>query len=128
MQESQARVDKLALDINLARATNATVYYDSDSFDRLQAKRIELETQWVGQQNQLTQLKAMDSSDLRQVLSSLDPDPRSMLNTALRQLLQARRDLIAVQSDHGADSSESKRAQLILNDLDVAGPNASLAA
>ncbi|MDB6023534.1 MAG: ywqD 2 [Pedosphaera sp.] len=118
VQAAQAEVDKLSLEINRARATNSTVFYDADSYDLLQAKRIELEGESERQRNELAQFKKLEPSGLRQVLSSLDPDPNSMLNAALQQLRQSKKEFAAIESDHAAGSPEFKHAQLMVNALD----------
>ena len=113
VQQAQAALDKLYVDITRDRTTNPATFHDS-----IQAKRVELEGQYVEQRDQLDRLKAMNQEQLRQVLPTLDNNANSLLTTALTQRSKARTDFVVAQSTYSADSPELKHAALVVNELD----------
>jgi polysaccharide biosynthesis transport protein len=121
VQEAQFKVNQMALEINrgrIAQPTNQTAFYDLDNYRELQEKRIELETQTVQLRDELKELESLQPSDLRQALSSLDPETNSTLNASLIQFRKVKNDLAAAEIDHGPDSTEYKHAQQLVNELD----------
>jgi len=118
VQEVQAKLDELTNNLIRIQGTNAASRYDSVINDQLEAKRVALEGEVVQQENELKKFKSMTQPELRQVLSSLDPDPKTLLNIALRQLMEAKKNLGTVEVDHAPNSPECKRAQAVVDDLD----------
>lgn len=113
VQQAQAALDKMYVDITKDRTTNPATFYDA-----IQAKRVELEGQYIEQRDQLDRLKIMDQQQLRQVLPTLDSNANSLLTTALTQRSKARTDLVAAQSTYLSDAPELKHAALVVNELD----------
>ncbi|HWF19748.1 MAG TPA: Wzz/FepE/Etk N-terminal domain-containing protein [Verrucomicrobiae bacterium] len=120
VQDTQLKLQQIKLEIkrDRVRATNGPIFYDSDNYGLLQNKRIELESQTVQLRDQLNELKMLQPAEQRQVLSSLDTETNSVLNTSLAQLRKAKTDLADAESDHGADSPEVKHAQKIVDEME----------
>lgn len=112
IQEAQEQLASIVFRIERDRATNN--YIDGDSYGLLQAKRIQLEGQFVESRDELTRLKTLPPAELRQVLSSLDSQTNSLLNPLLLRLGKAKRDLTLAESAHGPDSAECKEAKLMV--------------
>jgi fructose-specific component phosphotransferase system IIB-like protein len=115
LSNAQARVDQLYFDISRARATNQIRVYDTDSFA---SNRVEVESEYVSQKNELAGFKRMDQETLRQALSSLDTN--SMLAPLLSKLNHAGSDLLAAKLAHGPDAQETRDATLVVNQLEQA--------
>jgi succinoglycan biosynthesis transport protein ExoP len=118
VQAAQAKLDKLYFDITANRATNQTRVLDADAYTKLQSNRIDLESQYVRDQKKLESLQALNKQQLREVLSTLDTDPNSLLNNTILQSLKAQRELAAADRESGPDSPEVKRARLLVAELD----------
>src|SRR5581483_3920859 len=80
VQEAQAALDKLYLDITRDRTTNPATMYDL-----IQAKRVEWEGRYIEQRDQLTMLKAMSQEQLKRALPTFETDTNSLLTAALTQ-------------------------------------------
>ncbi len=118
IQDSRKNLDRLYFEINAERATNRARVLSPDGYSALQSNRIDLESQYVRDKANLERLKAMDRDRRREVLSTLDTDPNSLLNNIILQLLKARRKLAAANTDHGPDSPEVKQATSAVAELD----------
>ncbi len=115
VQTAQAALDKLYLDITRDRTTNPATMYDL-----IQARKADMESQYVEERDQLARLKAMSPEQLKEVLPTLETNTDSPLTTSLTQWSKARTDLVVAQSTYAADSQELKHASLVVDELDKA--------
>ena len=109
LSNAQASVDKLYFDISWNRKTNQFRVYDPDAYV---SNRVEMEAQYIQQNNELAGLKRMGQEDLAQVLSAMDTN--SALFPLLSQMNKAKSDLLSAKLDHGPDSREVKDATLVM--------------
>ncbi len=115
--EAQAALEKLSREIWDERATDSTIFYDPQSYELLQNKHAELETEYVNQKSTLDQYTAMDRKKLTQVLSTLDENTNSVLISSLIQLNRAEAGLIAAQNDRDSNSPQVVSANLAVGKL-----------
>jgi uncharacterized protein involved in exopolysaccharide biosynthesis len=113
VRQAQEALEKLYLAINQNRATNPAAMREA-----ILSNRIDLESQYVAQRDELERLKALKPELLRQVLPTLVTDTNSLLTKSLTRRSKARTDLVLAQSTYAPDSKEVKDAAQVVNELD----------
>jgi uncharacterized protein involved in exopolysaccharide biosynthesis len=113
---AQSNVDFLAQAITFKRATNQVKYYEPEAYEMLVHKKIDLESQYIQQQDELAGLHTLPAGDLKQSLSITESN--STLIPLLMQLSDSRRKLFAAKLDNGPDSPEVTRAAALVQELD----------
>jgi uncharacterized protein involved in exopolysaccharide biosynthesis len=113
---ARERLAQVVLDIKKARAANTNTFYDPASFEAMQTRRVELETDYVRQQSALEELKMLKPEQLRRVLPGMVSN--STLTAALDQFQTAERDLAEAKTTRGPDTPEVKHAAIMVQALD----------
>jgi len=109
IKTAEERVYQLYLGAMKYRATNQVQIYDPASYQRLQARRIDLGTEFVRQRDLCRRLGAMSHDELADLLPIIETN-NPALTGAQKQLLKARDDLRDAARDHGANSQEFRAA------------------
>ncbi|MDB6111712.1 MAG: ywqD 2 [Pedosphaera sp.] len=116
VSEARERLAQVVLDIQKARAASTNSFYDPDSLEAMQTKRVELETDYVKQQSALASLKTLKPEQLRLALPGMVTN--STLSSSLEQLEAAERQLTEAKTTRGPDTPEMKYATIMVQELD----------
>lgn len=119
VREAQAKVDQLRVELKIieqdAAGNSPSPTLDSETLRRLEAQRIEAETQFGKEASLLKDLKARSREELKNVIPTAAPDP--LLHSYLIDLGQAENKLVSLQKDFGPENPEVKRVAALVADL-----------
>jgi uncharacterized protein involved in exopolysaccharide biosynthesis len=124
IRTAQTALDKATINLMRENATNETKYYDATSYEALQSKRVDVESNYISLDRQLTELKKMDPQGRIGVLST-GPD-ETALNPIIQQLAKAKSDLLHARLNQAEDSQEVKDAAIAVDALNQKLTNAAV--
>jgi polysaccharide biosynthesis transport protein len=115
LAEAEDTLKKLRFEIQMSQATNPVIVLDSNGLQSLQHKRIQIESDYVQQQNLLNVLKSMNHEKLRQVLPTMVTN--QFFDGLLDQLTKAEAELAFSKTNSAPDSLETKHAVITVSEL-----------
>ena len=119
VHRSQAEVDRLRVELDISEMDAAgdmpSPELSGETLRRLDAQRIESESQYVQEEKLLSELKTLSREQLKNAIPTAAPDP--LLHSYMIDLGQAENKLVGLKKDYGPENPEVQRIAAVVADL-----------